>query len=183
MPGDCSSKLVHLPANPCSAPWPRAEAPASGCLLTAALSSSLLLLPVPPALAPSALFFLASLIIQGFINNLFKRDNALTPIKRPFHIHLPSPPPKTNTPPPWEVAKSALIGGSCSDYHKQLTLIWAAIPEKPWQDFAKVLKPISFYLSHIWEKSSCYPGAHTTLLYASFLQGRAETFEVSRPMH
>lgn len=37
-----------------------------------------------------------------------KRTVCSPPVKRPFYIHLSSPPPETSTPPSWEMAKSAL---------------------------------------------------------------------------
>lgn len=47
--------------------------------------------PTPPSLPPP--------IIQSHINNLPKEDSDVTPVKPSFHIHLPSPLPKTDTPP------------------------------------------------------------------------------------
>lgn len=96
------------------------------------LQPGLRVLPPPCQPPPSS---------PGQINHLPLEDSAVTPLKPPVHIH-PTPTThhqKQTLLPPGAWPSRQEWRGSRSDQHEWQPLTQAAAPEKPCQDFAKVL--------------------------------------------
>lgn len=119
--------------------------------------------PSPAAWAPPAPSPLPPPIIKGHINNQSKEDSAVTPVQPPFHIHLPSPPQKTNTPLSWQVAKSALTGGPVAETITSADTDLSGHSRKTCQDFAKVF--IANLILFVNTFKSKPAGVTTALLY------------------